>query len=66
VRAGDKIGFIIKVDHMPEHVTGEIVSMETGANGHLQHGWVYVDKYDRYVGITPDTVIDPPVTEAKP
>lgn len=65
MRAGDRIGFMVKTKHGQEHVMGEIVSMETFANGHLQHGWVLVDGYERYVGITPDTVIDPPVPEAQ-
>ena len=36
MRAGDKIGFMVKVDHEPEHVTGVIVSMYTVDNDQLR------------------------------
>jgi hypothetical protein len=61
---------MVKGQNGPEHRTGVIVSMETGANGHLQHGYVLLDDHlpgdGTYVGITPDTVIDVPAPKVKP
>jgi hypothetical protein len=65
MKVGEQVRFLHKEADGPVYLKGEVVSMETEADGHLQHAAVCVHTKDafgshyRYYEITPDTVILP-------